>query len=48
MLCLDVTSQVNLALEGTAAMGAGVGFEPGVFAAVGDEVRRLAEGFPAL
>lgn len=47
VLRLLVTSQVDLALEGAAAEVASEGFEPGVLARVRDEVRGLAEGFPA-
>lgn len=47
MLRLLVSPEVNLPLEGAAAKVAGEGLESGVFAAVRDEVGRLAESLPA-
>ena len=47
MLRLDVTTQVNLALEGLGAEVAGEGLEAGVLAAVRDQVGRLAERLAA-
>ena len=48
MLGLKMAAEVDLALEGAAAGGAGERFEAGVLAAVGDEVGALAEGLATL
>ena len=47
MLRLDVTSEVDFALEGLGAEVAGEGLEAGVLAAVRDQVGRLAERLAA-
>ena len=48
MLGVDVTTQVNAALERPGAPGTGERPEPGVLATVSDEVRRLTERLSAL
>ena len=48
VLCVDVTSQINAALERLRAPDARERPESGVLAAVSDEVRRLAERLAAL
>jgi len=48
VLCVDVTSQINTALERLGAPDAGERPQTGVLAAVSDEVRRLAERLAAL
>ena len=48
MLGLHVPAEVHLPLEGPATPEAGEGFESRVFPAVGDQVRRLAEGLGAV
>ena len=48
MLCLKMAPEVNFSLEGPTAPRTAEGFKSRVFAAVGDEVRALAEGFPAV
>lgn len=47
VLALTVTAQVHLALEALGAQLTAEGLEARVLAAVGDEVRALAEGLPA-
>lgn len=47
MLTLAVTPQVDFALESSAAVVAGERLVARVFARMGDQVGRLAEGFPA-
>ena len=47
MLRLDVTSEVDFALEGLGAEVAGKRLEAGVFAAVSDQVGRLTERLAA-
>ena len=48
MLGIDMTSQVDSALERPRATDAGERSETGVLATVSDEVRRLTERLPAL
>lgn len=45
VLGLSVPPQIHLALEALGTELAAEGFEAGVFAAVGDQVGALAEGF---
>lgn len=45
VLGLSVPAQIHLALEALGTELAAEGFEAGVFAAVGDQVGALAEGF---
>ena len=45
MLCLLMTSEVHLPLEGSGATGTGERFKSTMLPAVCDEVRRLREGF---
>jgi len=48
VLCVDVTSQINAALERLGAPDARERPETGVLAAMSDEVRRLAERLATL
>lgn len=48
MLCFKMAPKVHFSLEGAATLRTGEWFESRVFPAVGDEVRRLAEGLATL